>query len=535
MSMGVGPLLGAEGKAKCGGHEVTARGTAGNDVLRGTIGNDVIAGGQGNDRIIGRYGRDILCGGPGDDELEGSIGNDRLSGGAANDRLLGGPDDDTLLGASGIDRLYGNANRDLFLPGAQGADRIAGGPGRDTASFRHATSRVDVDLRSGTAMGLAVTALFGIENAVGSSFADTLRGSARDNDFMGLAGPDTLEAGGGDDDLDGGRGSDGLVGGDGRDTAVFSSIRAPVRVDLAAGSASGQGNDGLQSIENVHGSLVSDLLKGTARKNFLRGSKGGDRLLGFGGPDWVNGGAGPDRLDGGPGGDTATFGIDGEPVRVDLSQNMARGRGRDTLVRFERVVGTAANDRLRGADGQQGLFGGAGSDVLRGAAGSDYLEGGVFSDALFGGGGTDTCDSATNAQGCEKFVHVDGPPQALIEHPRLGRIFDAGPRLIRGTEIRSLAGANRIEVAVRRERRTGCQWWHSQSGSFERSSCYRRHWNTLQNARSWELRFGRRLSPGKYEAIARAIARIPTDSGVRRYVEQTYELGRNRIRFRVID
>jgi Ca2+-binding RTX toxin-like protein len=63
--------------------------------------------------------------------------------------------------------------------------------------------------------------LVGIENLVGSAFADTLVGDGAANRLDGGAGADALWAGDGDDILSGGAGNDALFGQGGADTFVF--------------------------------------------------------------------------------------------------------------------------------------------------------------------------------------------------------------------------------------------------------------------------------------------------------------------------
>ena len=72
---------------------------------------------------------------------------------------------------------------------------------------------------------------------------------------------------GGDDVLDGGLGDDIIDGQLGQDTVTFASIVAAVTVDLAAGTATGQGNDTLAGIENIIGSSRADRLLGDVGRN----------------------------------------------------------------------------------------------------------------------------------------------------------------------------------------------------------------------------------------------------------------------------
>ena len=124
--------------------------------------------------------------------------------------------------------------------------------------------------------------LSGIENIIGSAFADVLTGDG---------GPNTLV---------GGAGADALNGGAGTDTADYSSSAAGVTVSLETGLGSGgdaQG-DTLSSIENIIGSALADTLTGDGGVNTLAGGAGADVL---------NGGAGNDTLSGGSANDTFMF------------------------------------------------------------------------------------------------------------------------------------------------------------------------------------------------------------------------------------
>ena len=147
-----------------------------------------------------------------------------------------------------------------------------------------------VDLDAGTATdGTGDTdSIQTIENLTGSDFADDLTGNSTDNVILG---------GEGNDILDGGEGNDTLTGGLGIDTASFLNSIAGVRVDLDEGEATGDGDDELNSIENVIGSNRGDVLDGNGASNFLRGEDGDDTLYGAGGNDTLDGGDGIDTVD----------------------------------------------------------------------------------------------------------------------------------------------------------------------------------------------------------------------------------------------
>ena len=85
--------------------------------------------------------------------------------------------------------------------------------------------------------------------------------------------------------LAGGVGNDRLDGGSGVDTADYGSVMAGVNVNLMTGAATGDGNDVLESIENVRGGSGNDTIIGDARNNYIDGGAGADVLTGNGGAD----------------------------------------------------------------------------------------------------------------------------------------------------------------------------------------------------------------------------------------------------------
>jgi Ca2+-binding RTX toxin-like protein len=111
--------------------------------------------------------------------------------------------------------INGLGGDDLIRPGV-GADTIFAGAGSDTVSYVEALQGVRVSLVTGlgelgTAQGDKID---GIENIVGSAFADTLTGDSLANQLTGGAGDDTLTAGGGNDTV---------IGGDGKDLATLGA------------------------------------------------------------------------------------------------------------------------------------------------------------------------------------------------------------------------------------------------------------------------------------------------------------------------
>jgi Ca2+-binding RTX toxin-like protein len=112
---------------------------------------------------------------------------------------------------------------------------------------------VSVDLATGAVSGgdAAGDALSGIEQVMGSGFADTLTGNAGANMLWGMGGGDVLTGGGGGDVLKGGAGNDRFVyaalsdsaaSGLGKDT--IRDFAAGDKIDLSAIDADGNSSNG---------------------------------------------------------------------------------------------------------------------------------------------------------------------------------------------------------------------------------------------------------------------------------------------------
>ena len=206
-----------------------------------------VGGGVGNVTIAFNTVIENAVGGDGNDSLIGNAANNTLTGGGGNDSLMGGDGDDVLIG--GFDN-----------------DTLAGGNGVDTASYASALSGgviVNLSTGVGTFNGASDTAavgvdgLSGIENIIGSNFADVLTGDGLANRIDGGGGDDTIFGGAGIDTLIGGLGNDTIDGGSEADTFYLNHGGN----DTAIGGA---GNDGfyfggaLNSLDNVNGGDGSD-------------------------------------------------------------------------------------------------------------------------------------------------------------------------------------------------------------------------------------------------------------------------------------
>jgi Ca2+-binding RTX toxin-like protein len=226
------------------------------------------------------------------------------------------------------------------IVGTAGADRLVGTPGADVVV---ALGGDDVVLARG-----------GDDLVCGGDGADTLRGGAGDDRLYGETErlavdrggrylvPDVLAGGPGDDLLD--------VGGDARGrsadwgdhgTLDFGGASQAVVVDLAAGTATGEGSDTVVAYRAVsHGYGV--VVRGSRYDDVLRGSRYGDRLVGGRGDDELAGRGGADEL----------YAEDDSAVRP--------GRPADTDV----LLGGPGPDRLVSQLGDDDLQGGPGRDEL---------------------------------------------------------------------------------------------------------------------------------------------------------------------------
>jgi Ca2+-binding RTX toxin-like protein len=76
-----------------------------------------------------------------------------------------------------------------------------------------------------------------------------------------------------------------IDGGSGTDTVSYSAAAHGVTINLAAGTATGDGSDTLTSIENVIGSTHNDTITGSSAANVIDGGGGTDTIYGGSGAD----------------------------------------------------------------------------------------------------------------------------------------------------------------------------------------------------------------------------------------------------------
>ena len=347
----------------------------------------------------------------------------------------------------------------LFIPTAAG-DAEAGVTCFGRKPTILGTSRADVlkgtkgnDVIAGLGGDDVIEGLGGTDYLCGFAGGDRILGGGGADRISGDAGDDAILGGGGDDYLLGWGGDDSIDGGVGNDIASWWNATTAVIADLSTGTATGEGNDSLRSIEGLEGGSGDDSLSGDGGSNWIApgpgddivdgagkidfvnyfysktavqvdlaagtatgegtdtlsgiegvyGSKLADTITGNDGNDWIIPGPGNDIVDGAGGlNDSVNFAWSNSAVNVDLSVGTATGEGTDTLVGIESVIGSSHNDTITGDDkentlsgggGNDNISGGAGNDQIFGDAGDDTIDGGDGDDGIWGGDGDDTIDA----------------------------------------------------------------------------------------------------------------------------------------------
>lgn len=425
----------------------TLDGGAGDDTLAytsATVGVTVALNGTNSqsdilsnfENLLGSIYGDVLTGDALSNAIEGDLGNDTLDGGAntasgdtvsyslatagvtvnlANtgqqntvaagldtisnfENLTGSDYGDYLTGDAGANIITGGLGNDL-LTASGGGDTLSGGAGTDTVSY-FGSGAVTVTINSSATHDGFTDILTGMENLIGSSFADIITGDSGDN-F-----------------IDGGLGNDTVIGGAGIDTISYANAGAAVNVDLSGAGVNvsgAYGSDTLTLMENIIGSIANDSLTGDGNANIIEG------------------GAGNDVLAGGAGIDTASYSTADNGVFVNLAIATAQntsGAGSDTLSQFENLIGSAHNDTLTGDSAANSLNGGAGDDLLIG---------GVGADALIGGIGTDTVSYASAGSNIIMTLGRSGQPAATGD--AVGDTFNSIENVIGSNNNDNLSGS----------------------------------------------------------------------------------------------
>ncbi len=361
-------------------------GSGGQDVL---IGIESVIGSDGDDTITGDGGNNIIQGALGSDALDGAGGTGdvlsfvELSGGFVTLDLVASTA--VFSGDASTDNFsnfeqYVLTSQDDVVFNSAGDDVIDASFGTGDTINYSLSSGVYVNLTTDSAdaygggAGIAVGTdlIQNFEHVIGSDHDDVLAGNSADNNLQGGNGNDTLLGIAGNDTLDGGAGIN---------TASYASASAGVTASLDGGSATVDGDGGVDTfinIQNLIGSNFVDDLTGDANANTIDGGDGEDFLYGLAGDDHLIGGVGNDDLYGGAGDDiidgsigyydVAYYSSAGIAITVDLADPAADIQvsddgqgGADTLINIEAISASIYDDHFIMDDVAIQIFGGNGS------------------------------------------------------------------------------------------------------------------------------------------------------------------------------
>ena len=352
VNLQAGTVTGAYGNETVSGIQHVIGSSVGGDQLTGTTGTQSLTGLAGNDTFDGGGASGITIAGAGINNtltfandtagavqvnlqagtVTGGYGTETVSG---IQRVIGSSvGGDQLTGTTGTQSLTGLAGNDTFDGGGASGITIAGAGINNTLTFANDTAgAVQVNLQAGTVTGgYGTETVSGIQNVVGSAYADSIVAA-------NMAGT-----------IDGGGGNDTIVGSTSAATTLtFAPASGAVSVNLTQGTASGAyGNEQFTNIRGVIGSNYNDT---------------------------VIGGVSNGTLDGGAGVNTLSFSGTTSSVNVNLVAGTVSGAfGNETVSHFQNVIGSSAADSIVAAAGATTVDGGGGNDTIVGnAAGTTTL------------------------------------------------------------------------------------------------------------------------------------------------------------------
>jgi len=353
------------------------------------------------------------------DDLEnatGGDGDDVLKGNSKANVLLGGKGNDTLQGRGG------NENYVFDTDDPWGTETIiedAGG-GTDTLDFSGTatlTINVNISITGSQTVNANLTLIVQdsgggeaeIENIIGGTLGDTIRGNHFANNLFGGAGADLLDGKSGDDFLDGGTGNDDLNGGEGTDSIKVTHDTSFTLTDTRLTRSTGE----VDTLDNLE---VASLTGGVHPNVFT--------LTGWTGNATINGGAHPV--------DVFILAADVDFTLTDFGANDVRitlstGKTIDLIMVEEVMLTAGAGNNTLDASAltpnvllqpraHLTLVGGEGNDILRGSFGNDLLRGGLGDDTLTGNGGNDSLDGGT---GTDALVETRDAYQFVISNTNL--------------------------------------------------------------------------------------------------------------------
>ncbi len=319
---------------------------------------------------------------------------------------------EAVFGSNHDDTIYGSKNNDQIKPWG-GDDVIDGRGGFDILSYNDpGTQGIVVDYANGRVFdSTGHTDIFtGIEQVIGTQFADDFMGAAEQQIFTGGNGDDTFNGADGIDIVDyhleaGTHGINIDLNPEDEDESgidtygatdhfiSIEAVRGTIYNDIIVGAGEFWGDGGNDSLsaaglrDTLHGGDGKDTLIGTIGFDSLMGDAGADSLEGGENNDTLHGGDGNDTLDGSAGADKL-YGEDGNDTLTDtsldsesggagkLENTVSGGDGNDTISGAGQLSGDDGDDAING-DGT--LHGGDGDDRLSGTGnlygdkGDDHL------------------------------------------------------------------------------------------------------------------------------------------------------------------
>lgn len=252
---------------------------------------------------------------------------------------------------------------------------------------------------TGQTLGSMLTATFA--SFWQGDIANTIMGSAYDDNLNGFAGNDGLFARAGNDKLDGGEGNDNLGGGEGHDTLlggtgddVITGDSGNDQIDAGLGNDKAYGGTGSDIItggegnDTLGGDADADIISGGTGNDTIWTGSGDDKAIGDAGDDLLTGDDGNDLLAGGEGQDTIWGGNGADQIYGNEGNDKIGGDAGDDFIDAgdgnDTVYGNAGNDTISGWDGNDLAYGGDGHDRLSGGRGDDILYGDAGNDSFDG-------------------------------------------------------------------------------------------------------------------------------------------------------
>ena len=425
-------------------------------VITGSSSANLLQGGSGNDTIYANNGKDTLSGGAGNDILYAEAGNNSLSGGTGNDTLYGGVGNDTMHGGDGKDIFVHNMGTLYIEDYTAGQDKIQltnfdivtshsisgnnvvlnvrdtsilvkngkgknitviDGEGNETATIYGGNDKDTLGLSVKNSIVTAASTFKGNEidladftnatkvNAAAVTQAVSIVGTGGNNSIKGSKYADTISGGVGNDTVSLGGGNDVYIYSSGND--LIQDYKAGEdKISLASGSITSANLSSSNVILNISNGGKITVKGGKDKAITIIDSNGKETSNIY-------------PIDTLPAGITVknsivTAASTFKGNKIDLADYDATKVNAAAVTQAVSIVGTAANNSLKGGkgadtihgdEGKDTILGGANADLLLGDAGNDLLKGEAGNDTLAGGTGNDTL---TGGAGNDVFVYSAG-------------------------------------------------------------------------------------------------------------------------------